>query len=139
MNNYYYHCYYCNNIPSIDINEENVKITCDKDHEKTLTISEFCQKCIKKCECENCFYFKNGKTQLCPKCSKEITMINQIKLIKNNISEQDLLDDNKSLDLFIKEINAKIEETKNILEKMKKELLIYKSLLYLIKKYILFV
>ena len=43
MNNTYYHCYYCNNIPSITLIDDQVTIYCREKHGMNINIENFCK------------------------------------------------------------------------------------------------
>ena len=75
----YYHCFYCNNIPSIIIDDDKIKVSCpEKNHEITLDIENFCEKCIKNCCCENGLYVNHGKISFCKICLSKMEQYSEI-------------------------------------------------------------
>lgn len=133
MKSYYYHCYYCNNIPSIKLNsDDSVNIICPLKHEKTTKISDFCNHCIKLCHCENGLLYDKGKYKECKDCSAKIQNFSVKiiqKYIKFNTQDEISLRCNTNLRSFIHEISDKIEETQKILNEIKYELYMYQSLI----------
>jgi len=132
MKSLYYHCYYCNNIPSIKLSGDSVKIICPLKHEKTTTINDFCKKCIKECFCENGLLIYKGKYTECKDCSKKIQNFDVYaiqKYIKLNTQDSITLSYNSNLKSFIYEISQKIEDTQKIINKFKYLLFLYHSLI----------
>ena len=75
----YYHCFYCNNIPSIIIDDDKIKVSCpEKNHEITLDIENFCKKCIKNCCVKNGLYVNHGKISFCKICLSKMEQYSEI-------------------------------------------------------------
>jgi hypothetical protein len=125
---YYYHCYFCKKIPSIQINGDEIKINCIDGHEKITNIEDFIEKCVKSCYCENGLCFMGGKYIKCIYCSPKDSDIYNLSEapIYNDTSNSNL---NNELSIFIQDISSKIKESKKILYKMEKELFCYNILI----------
>ena len=143
MKNTYYHCFYCNNIPSITLIDDQITISCpeNKNHNININIENFCKYCIKQCQnCENCIL--NNKNKICNICIKSFQSFNNLyqKSRKNNFSNETINNYNTILYSFINEVDSKIKDTKNLLNniftKMENELYFYKTLMTYGRKYI---
>ena len=136
----YYHCYNCNNIPSIVIQDDKINIKCSLRHNKTTNIIDFCNKCIKQCQhqCENGILIDKEKLKFCENCNRKFNNFNNeiTKQLKYSNLDKDILSYNKSLENFIHEINQLIIQIQKILSNMQYELYLYQSLLTTGRKFI---
>ena len=135
----YYHCFFCNNIPSLIIKDNIVKVKCPlANHEKEVDISQFLQNCVKKCDCINGIISVSNKNFKKCECLNKIqthnfTFINTIQ--KNNQKEK-LQHYNLILKNFIDEMRKNIKSVQNKLSKMNVELDLYEELMTTGKDYI---